>query len=721
MAESAIVTTGGCYDCGGRCVHRVHVRDGIVTRIETDGGDEPQLRSCLRGRALRKRLYSPDRLVYPMKRLGERGEGKFARISWDEALDTVAGALENTKKTYGPSAVLYVDGTGAQGHLHHPAMMARLFNEFGGYTYRWGSASSEGSRFASKATYGAFGIGHTRDDLVNSRLIVMWGWNPAVTIHGTNTTLHLARAREAGARVICVDPRFHDTAAAFADRWVPLRPGTDVAAMVAMAYVMITRGLHDQRFLDRYTSGFPVFRDYVLGKEDGLPKTPEWAAAITGIPAAAIERLAQEYATIKPAALMTGLGPGRSALGEQFHRAAATLAAMTGNIGIPGGEPAGFAATPNLAFPAGKNPVEAGFSQLGGSLDSKLKSKIRVHTTRIWDAILEGRAAGYPADFKLMYTVASNCLNQFLNTNKAIAALGKLEFIAVQEQVMTPTARYADILLPACTHLEHDDLYCPVYPGLSYIYARKTVEPLGESKSDYEIALSLARRLKINAYEDKTEADWLRALVKRYDEARRDLPDFDSFRETGVNKEPLKKTVIPFEDQVRDPENNPFPTPSGKIEIYSRLIAELNDPAIPPIPKYRESWEGRNDPLAKEFPLQLITTHAKRRANSAFEGITWLEELDPQGVLMNPADASPRGISHGDRVRVFNRRGETYTIARVTERITPGVVDLSEGAAFTPDERGIDRNGSPNLLTRDEPSPGGAFSCNTCLVQISKA
>ncbi len=727
MAQSEeIIRSGGCHDCGGKCIHRVHVKDGKIVRIETDNGEEPQLRSCLRGRSYRQRVYSPDRLRYPMKRVGSRGEGKFERISWDEALDTIATELKEVKETYGPAAILHVFSSGSTGYLHNWQAVQRLLNLFGGCTVRWGTPSAEGSVFASIATYGTLYTAHTRDDLVNSRLIVMWGWNPAVTIQGTNTSLYFAQAKEAGTKIISVDPRFTDSTAVFADQWVPIRPGTDVAAMIAMAYVIIKENLQDQKFLDTYTVGFDKFKDYVLGIEDGIPKTPAWAEPITNVPAATIENLARAYATNKPAALMPGHGPARAAYGEQFHRATSTLAAMTGNIGIHGGNPAGFG-TDRLGprVPEGENPVEQGAPSLGyiggGVLDSTIKSRYRVHGSKVWDAILKGKAGGYPSDFKLLYIVDSNCLNQHLNSNKGVEALKKIEFIVVHEQFMTATARFADILLPINTIMERNDIHRPLYPGFYYIYSNKAIQPLCESKSDFEIAIDLAPRLGVTNYGYKTEDEWLRYILEKCHDLYGDVCGYDELKSKGVYKLQHREPVVAFKAQIEEPDNNPFPTTSGKIEIYSQQIAALDHPEIPPIPKYIEAWESRSDPLSSIYPLQLITTHSRRRANSTYDNIPWLKETEPNSIMINSADAQTRGINNGDQVRVFNDRGEMIIQAKVTERIMPGVVDIGQGAWFMPDEMGIDKGGCANVLTKDEHSPGGAFPFNTCLVEVGKA
>lgn len=336
MADK-IVMSGCSQDCGGRCVLKFHVTDGVITGIETDDAEEPQLRACVRGRAYREKVYAPERLLYPMRRLGARGEGSFERISWDEALDRVVSELKRVRDTYGPAVIYYLPGSGhGSTLLHTRSAVARLLNLLGGHTPRWGGASAEGAVFASRVTFGTLVTGHTRDDHFNSRLLVLWGWNPVETIQSTLTSYYLIQAKEKGAKFVCVDPRFTDTCALLADQWVPIRPGTDVAMLAAMAYVIIKEDLHDKKFLERYTVGFDRFTDYVLGVADRIPKSPEWAEPITGVSAKSIQNLAIEYATTKPAALIPGYAPGRSAYGEQYHRATATLAAMTGNIGIHG-------------------------------------------------------------------------------------------------------------------------------------------------------------------------------------------------------------------------------------------------------------------------------------------------------------------------------------------------------------------------------------------------
>jgi anaerobic dimethyl sulfoxide reductase subunit A len=720
-----IVPTVCASHCGGSCLLKVHVKDGVITRIETDDEDAPQLRACLRGRAYRQRVYAPDRLKYPMKRVGARGEGKFERISWDEALDTVAGEIRRVKETYGSSAILYWVSGGDQGALHDAwRRMSRLFCLMGGYSRPWGLHSYEGAIFAELTTYGNAWVTDSRDNLLNSRLIILWGWDPANTIADTNTIWYLVQAKEAGIRIISIDPRYTDTTATLAHEWIPIRPGTDAAMLIAMANVIVRENLQNQAFLDTYTIGFDAFKDYILGVEDGVPKTPDWAEAITGVPAATIYRLAREYATTKPAALLAGIAPGRTAYGEQYHRAAIVLSAMTGNVGIAGGSAAGkvWSIMPVLRMGLGlripPNAVDAETPPPKDKLPSRGTGYVyghgAVNVFRLTDAILNGKSGGYPADYKLIYLNNSNIVNQWPNSNRVAEALKKLEFVVVEEQFMTATARFADIVLPICTFLERNEVTSGLFPFF-YGYRNKIIEPLYESKSPLEIANELAARLGISDYNDKTEEELLRQIVQGSD-----VPDYDTFKAQGIFRVRLPTPYIALNKEISDPVNNPFPTPSGKIEIYSQQLADIENPKLPPVPKYIETWESPNDPLASKYPLQLITTHFKRRAHTQFDNIPWLRELEPQAIKINTIDAQARGIQDGDLVRVFNDRGRMIIPARVTERIMPGVVDLPQGAWYRPDENGVDRGGCANTLTRDEPSPGGALASNTALVEVEK-
>jgi anaerobic dimethyl sulfoxide reductase subunit A len=557
---------------------------------------------------------------------------------------------------------------------------------------------------------------------VNSSLILLWGVSPATSIFSTNTSYYLAQAREAGARIVVIDPRYTDTAAAFADEWIPIKPGTDAAMMAAMAYVMISENLQDQRFLEKYTVGFDRYKEYVRGIEDGIAKTPIWAEAKTGVPADTIVSLARQYASTKPAALIPGYAPGRTAYGEQFHRAASTLAAMTGNIGIHGGGAAGFErglVGPHAPPAFFQMKDGATYDEQVKALDVDRRLRNQPHYCTTWDFIIKGAAGGYSHDIKMAYISGANPLNQLPHINKGVEALQKLEFIVVHELFMTATARYADILLPVTTHWERNDFTRPWLSGPYFLYLNKVIEPLYEARNDRDICRDLAKRLDIEQPGfDLPEEECIQQWMGFMGDMTEETADFNGFKESGVSKIKLGGPQVCFEQQIEDPETNPFPTPSGKIEIYCQRIADLHNPDIPPIPKYIDPWEGPEDLLAHEYPLQLITIHEKTRAHSCFDNSPLLNELETQKLWISTGDAQSRGISDGDLAVVYNDRGKTIVPAYVTGRIMPGVVSLGEGAWYTPDENGRDRAGSPNILTRDCNSPGGAFASNTSLVQV---
>jgi anaerobic dimethyl sulfoxide reductase subunit A len=724
------VRTTSTYDCGGRCPIRLYVKGNRILRVEGDDAPEPeQLRACLRCRAYRQYVHHPQRLLYPQKRIGKRGEGRFARISWDEAYDLFIAELDRIKETYGNEAILLATGGGYLASLHHGgAAAARLLNQYGGYTTHYGNISSEGAVWASLTQYGSVMVGHSREDMLNSRLIILWGWDPARMISGTNTMYHLIRAKEAGARVIAIDPRYHDTAATVADEWIPVYPGTDTAVMVAMANVMVKEGLHDQSFLDTYTVGFDSFRAYLLGADDGVDKGPEWAAPISGVPPHVIEGLAREYATTRPAALMDCQGPARSAMGEQYNRCAATLCAMTGNVGRPGGSAGGglmgipvghmFRAS---AIPAGKNPQEQGGPKVKGTLDIRLRVKKRVHINTLWDAIIEGKRGGYPADIRMIWSMCNNYVNQIGNSNKAHRALERPDFIVVNELFPTATARYADLLLPVTSAAERNDFTRPWPSGPYFTCVNQAIDPVGECKSDLTIASELAERLGIADFNPRSEEEWLRILFDNNPEYTAHIDDYEAFRRRGLHRVELPEPIIAFRDQIDDIEKNPFPTPSGKIEIFSQRVADLENPACPAIPKYMRTEEDRFDPLRSRYPLQLLTPHPRNRVHSELYLVPWLSEVEEHRVWINPGDAAERGIEDGREVLVFNDRGTISLPAFLTQRIMPGVVAVFEGAWYAPDETGVDRGACANTLTRDAYSAGGASVLNTTLVEVKTA
>jgi anaerobic dimethyl sulfoxide reductase subunit A len=764
----------GCpaHNCGGRCLLIAHILNGRITRLETDDRPDtlaaPQLRACVRGRAYLRRQYHPDRLISPLKRSGSRGEGEFHPISWDEALDTIAAQFDRVKHKYGPSSLFVPYGTGSYNQLNGSHVARRLMNLYGGCVGIYNSYSWAATNLATPTVYGTLVTGNQRQDWLNAKYILMWGWNPAEMRDGTNSDYFIKLAHEAGAHVVCIDPRHTLSVAALADEWIPIRPGTDVAMMSAMSHVMINKGLYDADFVSSHCVGFDgsqmtvpgaeSYRDYILGVRDGLPKTPEWAESITAVPAVTIRKIAREYATCKPSILYQGYGMQRRAYGEQVVRAGCVLAAITGNVGVPGGWASGLGLqAPDggglwTVFPTGENPV---------------KAEIPVF---LWtEACLRGRSMTasdgvrgtkqLDNDIKLIYAVATNCLiNQHADINRTVEILrdeSRVEFIVVQDNFLTSSARFADIVLPACTQFETWGVEDGWKYGDEVILQPKLVEPLGECKSDYRICAELAERLGIgNAFtEGRDEKAWVKFCMDEYRRIRfPELPTLEQFidQNLGAWTRPASHPAIAFVDFRHDPERYPLNTPSGKIEIFSKQLYDLDKPEeIPAVPKYIQEWEhpfltepektssdgelnnksssssnnSRNTKISTQgaYPLQAIGHHTLHRVHSTHDNNDWLEEAFPQRIFINPLDASARCILDGEEVRVFNSRGALVLPCRITLRIMPGVVDIPQGAWYEPDQDGVDYGGNVNMLTSHRWTPFAFGTAqHTIMVEIEK-
>ena len=731
-AEETIVPSGCAHDCPGRCVLRAHVRDGRIVRITSDDspfGDRRPLRACARGRAYRQRVYHPDRLLHPLIRTGERGAARFRRATWDEALATVAEGIAAVRDRHGPQSLYIASGAGNMGVLRGDALARRLFGLTGGYLGRHAGYSVAATTVASNATLGTTETANSYDDWVNSRLIILWASSLTDTFTGTGMPYYLCRAKQAGARVVCIDPLYTDTAA-LADEWIPIRPGTDNALIDAMAYVLITSDLVDRDFVARCCVGFDdshlpagapagsSYRDHVLGLAGGQPKTPAWASAITGVPAETIVRIAREYGATKPAAILQGWGAQRAAYGEQFVRGGIVLQALTGNIGIPGGSAAG------LGAPA----RQVRLAQVPDPLPAKASVPVYLWTDAVTrHSELTPSAAGLlgvdrlEAPIRLIANWQGNSLiNQHADINRTARVLRDpklVEFVFAVDQFLTPSARFADVVLPAATWFERNDMMSGSFAGDYALFLNQAIEPLGESRGDYWIARALAERMGIEpAFSlGRDELDWLRVLC-----AESGIPDFDEFRATGIYERQHSEPHIAFADFRADPAGHPLRTPSGKVEIYSTLAAAHNEPTtIPPVPTYIPAWEGCEDPLRARFPLQLLTPHPKHRTHSIYGNLPWIRAISREGVSVSPPDAAARGIATGDRVRVWNDRGTIVVRAIVTQRVMPGVVAIPQGVWHDPDPEGIDRGGCTNTLTSPRTTPWAKGSTShTCLVEI---
>ncbi|WP_145551582.1 dimethylsulfoxide reductase subunit A [Yersinia intermedia] len=760
--DGKVIWSACTVNCGSRCPLRMHVVDGEIKYVETDntGNDDfdglHQVRACLRGRSMRRRVYNPDRLKYPMKRIGARGEGKFKRISWEEAFDTLAGSMQSIIKEYGNEAIYLNYGTGTLGGTMTRSwppgstLLARLMNCCGGYLNHYGDYSTAQIAAGLNYTYGGWADGNSPSDIENSKLVVLFGNNPAETrMSGGGVTYYLEQAREkSDAKMIVIDPRYTDTAAGREDEWIPLRPGTDAALASALAYVMISENLVDQPFLDKYCVGYDEktlpagapknshYKAYILGQgADETAKTPQWAQAITGIPAARIIKLGREIGSVKPAYIAQGWGPQRHSNGENTSRAIAMLAILTGNVGINGGNSGareGSYGLPFVRMPTLENSVKTSISMFLWT--DAIERGPEMTATR--DGVRGKDKLDVP--IKFIWNYASNCLiNQHSEINRTHDILQddkKCEMVVVIDNHMTSSAKYADIILPDCTASEQMDFCLDASSGnMAYvIFADQVIKPRFECKNIYEMTTELAKRMGVEQQftEGRTQEEWLRHLYQQSQQAIPELPSFEAFREQGIFKkrDPAGHHVA-YKAFRADPIANPLTTPSGKIEIYSAELAQIaatwelqKDDVIDPLPVYAAGFESYDDPLNQQYPLQLTGFHYKARTHSTYGNVDVLKASCRQEMWINPMDARKRDIKNGDMVRIFNGRGEVQINAKVTPRMMPGVVALGEGAWYSPDEKRIDRAGSINVLTTQRPSPlAKGNPSHTNLVQVTKA
>jgi len=771
------VVTSCAHNCGSRHMLVAHKKGDVIVRLSTDDGryqenghfgkdtsEEPQLRACLRGRSYRQRLYSAERLLYPMKRVGDRGEGKFKRISWDQALTEIAQKMVAIKDTYGPQALLDQSYAGASyGVLHKSdqveGLLGRFLGMFGCRTSSWSIPSYEGTKASSRWTFGTIEDGNEDDAFEHSKLIIMWGWNPAYTFHGGNTFYYMRKAKQNGCKFVVVDPQYTDSAAAYDAWWIPIRPNTDAAMMAGMAHYIFDNNLQDQAFIERFVQGMDAgtmpqwaanspngkesFRDYIMGVSDDTPKTPEWAAAICGVSAEDIRKLAHMYASTKPAALKASWAPGRNAYGEQYNRMAAALQAMTGNIGILGGCAEGI----GKAWHA--EAVAYPYDQYANIWFASIKSDRWAHCVLNYPDVKREEIGMWPRsdqwdgvipNIKGIFWHGSDWFNQLTNINKEREAIKKMELVVCMDSTITPSGLYADYLLPIATHFERHDVALPWYKGHYYIHRPKVIEPLGESKTDFQVFTELAYRIGGDVFgkaynpkagrsyfenPDGVDEAYLVDWWHKVQDHQGVTMGWEEFKQRGVYKFKLDQPHVAFREQVEN--GTPFQTPSGKIEILSGELAGISDWTrtrygyhVPSIPKWVEPWESLNAAKANEHPFHLISPHPRWRTHSIYNNCSWLRETYEQEVTVNAQDARRLGIRTGDTVEVWNDRGKVVVPAYVTERCLPGVAVLHEGAWMDLDENGVDRAGNPDMLTLDNPSPAGAFAYNTVLCSIRK-
>jgi molybdopterin guanine dinucleotide-containing S/N-oxide reductase-like protein len=828
----------------------VYVKEGKITRvtpIEFEKDDAEPWTIEARGRKFtpprkatvspyvfgwKSMVYSKDRLLYPMKRVDfdpegqrnckNRGSSGYERISWDLAIDMVANEIKRVKRDYGPGAIM--NGSGSHhtwGYLGYMlSARLRFFNSIGvtpivhnpdswegwhwGAMHHWGQSLRLG---------GAEAYGTVEDCLKHCEMVVFWSSDPEATsgVYGAfEGTTRRQWLKELGVKLVHIDPYYNHTAALFGGKWLAPRPATGNALALAIAYVWITEGLYDKKYVAERTVGFEKWRDYILGKEDGVPKTPEWQEQESGIPAKDVRALAREWGTKRTylaAGGITGFGSAcRCATGTEWARSMVCLMGMQG-LGKPGvnmgGMQQGAPLDHRFFFPG---YAEGGLSgdiygtALGVNMYQRMPQLASVNTVyqrvprlRVPEAILEGRTTGYSTDsktiegqflkfqypapgnapVKLYYKYGGSHFGTMCDTNRYARAYRSenLECVVNQSIWFEGEARFADILLPACTSYERWDIgefaNCGGYIQHSFnqcnhriaVLQHKCMEPLGESRSDFQIFADLSKRLGLYAIftEGVTELDWCKRLFDATD-----LPRHISWKEflkkgyfVIPNPPESLRSPVSFrwfaEGRAKDtPEVAPLPadytekfgmglqTQSGKIEFECSSLKRFdpNDPERPVISKYIPSWEGHHTTeLFRKYPLQLISPHPRFSFHTMGDGKdSIVNDVKDHRVLIDgyyywivrihTQDAAERNIQEGDLVRVYNDRGAVICAAQVTERIRPGSVHSYESSAvYDPlGEPGFspDRGGCINQLTSSRMmiEKSHSHAANSCLVQI---
>jgi len=676
-------------DCGGNaCPLVAVVDDGVVTGIERNPAGR-DLKACPRGYALHRAHHAPDRLLAPLVADGPRGSGRFRETGWDEALDLVARRLQAIRGRTGPLGVLGLGSAGSTGALHDTQnLLARFLNAGGGSISLSGNYSNGAAQFVLPYLFGSASSrsGWDAATVRHSRLVVLWGANILEARLGTELGTAITGAARAGVPVIVVDPRRSRTVKTLGATWIPVRPGTDAALMLGMLHVLFRDGLVDLKRAASLATGIDEMAAYVAGTADGIERSPDWAEKICGVPASDIEAFARRYAAARPAMLVPGYSIQRVLNGEETFRLSVALQVATGNFGVPGGSTGSL----NNRLPS---PAIGQMSDLAENLDARPPT---VPVLRWPDAILEGRAGGYPGDIAAAYIAGFNAVNQGADSLKSMRALQSLEFSVCHDMFMTPTARLCDVVLPVLSPLEKEDI-CAPWHGNYLLYKRAAVEPHGLARSDYDIFGELAGRMGFGALytEGRSTTAWLDRFLEQSDVA-----DVAAFKDSGVYFGADRERTG-LADFAADPHAHPLPTPSGRVELHSDDYArDTGRSAIP-------SWT--DPPADPRFPFLLVTPKTIHRTHSQNGPRPGQAGADHGELTIATADAARLGIAGGAPVIVANDRGSVRVIAAISDDICPGVVCLHEGAWLDLGPDGLDGGGCANMLTSTDGS-GPAFA-----------
>jgi anaerobic dimethyl sulfoxide reductase subunit A len=675
-------------DCGGgACPLLLEIEAGRGQRLIANSAGGHSLEACRRGFDLLKEHYAPDRIPRPLIRIGPRGSGEFREAGWEEALALVADRLGDVRARYGAGSVLALADCGCTGALHGTQNLTKRFlNLTGGCTVFSGNYSKGAAQAVLPYLLGSrcTESGADAATMKSSAMVILWGANVLDTRLGSETPRRLLEAKRRGVPIVAIDPRRTATVRHAATWWIPCRPGTDAALMLAVLHVLLNERLVDPARIGNLATGFDSLARSVLGQDGGAPRTPGWAEAICGVPAAEIVRFARAWAGAHPAMLIPGFSIQRVRDGEETYRLTVALQLATGNFGVRGGSTGSL--NNNLPTP-----------RVGTMSAMTIPGQPSIPVLRWPDAILQGRSGGYPVDIHAAYVAGGNHLNQGSDVRKSTAAFDALEFAVCHELFLTPTARRCDVVLPAASPLEKEDIGIP-WLGNYLLYKPAALPPVGTARSDYDIYCDLADRMGAgSAFSGgRSAAQWIDAFL-----AASDVPDHEEFRRTGIWLA-AEQERVGLEDFASDPSGHPLDTPSGKVEIESERYARVT--GFPALPGWRDREADARCPLILITPKRAEKTHSQLGDRSS--------PLGPadHALQMNPADAARRGIGTGDEIRVFNRNGVVHVRVNITDDIMQGVVSLHEGVWVQLDENGEDRAGSANLLT-DTGGTGPGHSC----------
>lgn len=740
--------------------------------VETDGNSVLSSRGALATShpnslqtVVRDQVHSKTRVRFPMVRKGfltspdspqgVRGQDEFVRVSWDDALSLIHQQHKRIRETHGPASIFAGSyGWRSNGVLHKAAtLLQRYMSLAGGYTGHLGDYSTGAAQAIMPYVVGGNEVYQQQTSwplvLEHTDVVVLWSANPLNTLKiawnasDEQGIGYFDALRKSGKRLICIDPMRSETVDFFGDsvEWLAPHMGTDVAMMLGIAHTLVENGWHDEAFLARCTEGYSVFANYLTGKSDGVAKTAEWAADICGIPAAKIRELAKVFHE-NTTMLMSGWGMQRQQFGEQKHWMLVTLAAMLGQIGTPGG---GFGLS--YHFANGGNPTRraAVLASMQGCVKDGIEAVDKIPVARIIEALERpggfyqhnGMDRHFP-DIKFIWWAGGANFTHHQDTNRLIRAWQKPELVVISECFWTAAAKHADILLPATTSFERNDMTMTGdYSNQHLVPMKRVVPARDEARDDFDVFADLSERWELGGRErfteGKSELEWLEAF---YDIARQrgasqqvTLPPFAEFWEANalieMPESEQNARFVRFADFRRDPQAHPLKTDSGKIEIYSARIAGFGYADCPPHPMWLEPDEWHGNAQAEQ--LQVLSAHPAHRLHSQLNYSSLRERYAVAGrepVTLHPNDAKARGIADGDLVRVWNPRGQVLAGAVVSEGIKPGVICIHQGAWPDLDraEGGICKNGAVNVLTKDLPSSklGNGCAGNTALAWIEK-